>query len=77
MKKDKSIQNDQAPKDPGHSSSTGLSVGLSLGVLIGVVMDNIGLGLMLGVAAGLCAGSAIGVLRKSKKSEDYEDNNEK
>ena len=52
-------------------------MGLSLGVLFGIVTDNIGLGMMLGVAVGLCTGPAISALKKNKKADEQEDDDEK
>ena len=40
-------------------------------------MDNIGLGRMLGVAVGLCTGPAISALKKNKKADEQEDDDEK
>ena len=57
--------------------SLGLAIGLSLGVLFGIVTDNIGLGMMLGVAAGLCIDPAIGALKKNKKADEQENDDER
>lgn len=79
MKKDKSTLSNLSQKEPASSgdSGSGLAIGLSLGVLFGIVTDNIGLGVMLGVAMGLCAGSAIGVLKKNKKADEQENDDER
>lgn len=58
-------------------TSLGLGIGLSLGVLFGIVTDNIGLGMMLGVAAGLCIDPAIGALKKNKKADEQENDDER
>ena len=50
---------------------------MSLGVLFGTLADNIGLGMMIGVAVGLCGGPAVGALRKNKKADEQEENDEK
>ena len=39
--------------------------------------SSFGLGMMLGVAVGLCLDSAIGKLRKNKKAEDQNNDDEK
>ena len=79
MKNNKTVQRDQARKEPVQAGDSviGLAVGLSLGVLLGSVMDDIGLGMMLGVAVGLCVGPAVGVLRKNKEPTEKEENDEK
>ena len=59
------------------ASGSGLAIGLSLGVLFGIVTDNIGLGMMLGVAAGLCIDPAIGALKKNKKADEQENDDER
>lgn len=46
-------------------------------MVIGFLIDNIGLGMCLGVMMGVSIGPAIDVLRKNKKSEEQEDNDEK
>ena len=58
-------------------TSLGLGIGLSLGVLFGIVTDNIGLGMMLGVAVGLCIDPAIGTLKKNKKADEQENDDER
>lgn len=50
-----------------------IAIGLSLGIVIGFLIDDIGLGMCLGVSIG----PAIDMLRKNKKSEEQEDNDEK
>ena len=79
MKKGKNIQSNSSQKESVQAgdSGSGLAIGLSLGVLFGIVTDNIGLGVMLGVAMGLCAGSAIGVLKKNKKADEQENDDER
>lgn len=79
MKKDKSTLNNLSQKEPASSSDSGsgLAIGLSLGVLFGIVTDNIGLGMMLGVAAGLCIDPAIGALKKNKKADEQENDDER
>lgn len=52
-------------------------LGLSLGIVIEFLIDDIGLGMCLGVMMGVNIGPAIDVLRKNKKSEEQEDNDEK
>ncbi len=52
-------------------------LGLSLGIVIEFLIDDIGLGMCLGVMMGVSIGPAIDVLRKNKKSEEQEDNDEK
>lgn len=52
-------------------------LGLSLGIVIEFLIDDIGLGMCLGVMMGVSIGHAIDVLRKNKKSEEQEDNDEK
>ena len=46
-------------------------------IVIGFLIDDIGLGMCLGVMMGVSIGPAIDVLRKNKKSEEQEDNDEK
>ena len=58
-------------------TSLGLGIGLSLGVLFGIVTDNIGLGMMLGVAVGLCTSPAISALKKNKKADEQENDDER
>ena len=79
MEKDKSTLNNLSQKEPTSSNDSGsaLAVGLSLGVLFGIVTDNIGLGMMLGVAVGLCTSPAISALKKNKKADEQEDDDEK
>ena len=79
MKPDKSAPDNQAQKEAVSSNGIGssLSIGLSLGVLFGIVTDNIGLGMMLGVAAGLCIDPAIGALKKNKKADEQENDDER
>lgn len=50
---------------------------LSLCIVIEFLIDDIGLGMCLGVMMGVSIGPAIDVLRKNKKSEEQEDNDEK
>ena len=52
-------------------------LGLSLGIVIEFLIDDIGLGMCLGGMMGVSIGPAIDVLRKNKKSEEQEDNDEK
>lgn len=52
-------------------------LGLSLCIVIEFLIDDIGLGMCLGVMMGVSIGPAIDVLRKNKKSEEQEDNDEK
>ena len=54
-----------------------IAIRLSLGIVIGFLIDDIGLGMCLGVMMGVSIGPAIDVLRKNKKSEEQEDNDEK
>ena len=54
-----------------------IAIGLSLGIVIGFLIDDIGLGMCLGGMMGVSIGPAIDVLRKNKKSEEQEDNDEK
>ena len=54
-----------------------IAIGLCLGIVIGLLIDDIGLGMCLGVMMGVSVGPAIDVLRKNKKSEEQEDNDEK
>ena len=49
----------------------------SLGIVIGFLIDDIGLGMCLGGMMGVSIGPVIDVLRKNKKSEEQEDNDEK
>ena len=79
MKKDKNTLNNLSQKElvPSNGSGSGLAMGLSLGVLFGIVTDNIGLGVMLGVAVWLCTGPAISALKKNKKADEQEDDDEK
>ena len=79
MKPDKSAPDNQAQKEAVSSNGIGssLSIGLSLGVLIGIIIDDIGLGMMLGVAAGLCIDPAIGALKKNKKADEQENDDER
>ena len=58
-------------------AGSGLAIGLSLGVLIGIIIDDIGLGMMLGVAVGLCIDPAIGTLKKNKKADEQENDDER
>ena len=79
MKKDKNTLNNLSQKElvPSNGSGSGLAMGLSLGVLFGIVTDNIGLGVMLGVAVGLCTGPAISALKKNKKADEQENDDER
>ena len=77
MKKGKTIQNNFSRKESVQAGGSGLAIGLSLGVLFGIVTDNIGLGMMLGVAAGLCIDPAIGALKKNKKADEQENDDER
>ena len=52
-------------------------LGLSLCIVIEFLIDDIGLGMCLGGMMGVSIGPAIDVLRKNKKSEEQEDNDEK
>ena len=52
-------------------------LGLSLGIVIEFLIDDIGLGMCLGVMMGVSIGPEIDVLRKNKKSEEQEDNDQK
>ena len=54
-----------------------IAIGLCLGIVIGLLIDDIGLGMCLGIMMGVSVGPAIDVLRKNKKSEEQEDNDEK
>ena len=78
VKKDNRIQNKQSNKEPSSDNSGNwITIGLSLGIVIGFLIDDIGLGMCLGVMMGVSIGPAIDVLRKNKKSEEQEDNDEK
>ena len=79
MKKGKNIQSNSSQKESVQAgdSGSGLAIGLSLGVLFGIVTDNIGLGVMLGVAVGLCTGPAISALKKNKKADEQENDDER
>ena len=79
MKKGKNIQSNSSQKESVQAgdSGSGLAIGLSLGVLFGSVTDNIGLGMMLGGAAGLCIDPAIGALKKNKKADEQENDDER
>lgn len=79
MKKGKNIQSNSSQKESVQTgdSGSGLAIGLSLGVLFGIVTDNIGLGMMLGVAVGLCIDPAIGTLKKNKKADEQENDDER
>ena len=66
--------------------SAGIRVGMYVGgeehssakmIVIRFLIDDIGLGMCLGVMMGVSIGPAIDVLRKNKKSEEQEDNDEK
>lgn len=46
-------------------------------MLIGIIIDDIGLGMMLGVAVGLCIDPAIGTLKKNKKADEQENDDER
>ena len=69
MKKGKNIQSNSSQKESVQAGD--------LGVLIGIIIDNIGLGMMLGVAVGLCTGPAIGALKKNKKADEQENDDER
>ena len=78
MNKDDSIQNEQSKKEPTpDNSGSWIAIGLCLGIGIGLLIDDLGLGICLGVMMGVSVGPAIDVLRKNKKSEEQEDNDEK
>ena len=78
MKKDNRIQNKQSNKEPSSDNrGNWIAIGLCLGIVIGLLIDDIGLGMCLGVVMGVSVGPAIDVLRKNKKSEEQEDNDEK
>ena len=79
MKPDKSALDNQTQKEAVQSNRSGssLAIGLSLGVLIGIIIDDIGLGMMLGVAVGLCIDPAIGTLKKNKKADEQENDDER
>ena len=79
MKKGKNIQSNSSQKESVQAgdSGSGLAIGLSLGVLIGIIIDDIGLGMMLGVAGGLCIDPAIGTLKKNKKADEQENDDER
>ena len=75
MKKGKNIQSNSSQKESVQAGDSGS--GLSLGVLIGIIIDDIGLGMMLGVAVGLCIDPAIGTLKKNKKADEQENDDER
>ena len=77
MKKGKNIQSNSSQKESVQAGGSGLAIGLSLGVLIGIIIDDIGLGMMLGVAVGLCIDPAIGTLKKNKKADEQENDDER
>lgn len=77
MKKGKTIQNNFSRKESVQAGGSGLAIGLSLGDLVGIIIDDIGLGMMLGVAAGLCIDPAIGALKKNKKADEQENDDER
>ena len=79
MKKGKNIQSNSSQKESVQAGDrgSGLAIGLSLGVLIGIIIDDIGLGMMLGVAVGLCIDPAIGTLKKNKKADEQENDDER
>ena len=77
MKKGKTIQNNFSRKESVQAGGSGLAIGLSLGVLVGIIIDDIGLGMMLGVAVGLCIDPAIGTLKKNKKADEQENDDER
>ena len=79
MKPDKSAPDNQTQKEavPSNGIGSSLAIGLSLGVLIGIIIDDIGLGMMLGVAVGLCTGPAISALKKNKKADEQENDDER
>lgn len=79
MEKGKKLQSNPSKKvsiQAGDSGS-GLAIGLSLGVLVGIIIDDIGLGMMLGVAMGICVGPAVGALRRNKKADEQENDDER
>lgn len=71
------IQSNSSQKESAQDSGSGLAIGLSLGVLVGIIIDDIGLGMMLGVAVGLCVCPAAGALRRNKKADEQENDNER
>ena len=79
MKPDKNAPDNQTQKEavPSNGIGSSLAIGLSLGVLIGIIIDDIGLGMMLGVAVGLCIDPAIGTLKKNKKADEQENDDER
>lgn len=79
MEKGKKLQSDPSKKVSiqAGDSGIGLAVGLSLGVLVGIIIDDISLGMMLGVAVGLCVGPAVGALRRNKKADEQENDDER
>lgn len=52
-------------------------MGLILGVLVGIIIDDIGLGMMLGVAMEICVGPAVAALRRDKKADEQENDDER
>ena len=54
-----------------------IAIRLSLGIVNGILIDDIVLGMCLGVMMGVSICPEIDVLRKNKKSEEQEDNDEK
>ena len=79
MEKGKKLQSDPSKKVSIQASDSGigLAVGLSLGVLVGILIDDIGLGMMIGVAMGICVGPAAGTLRRNKKADEQENDDER
>ena len=77
MKKGKTNQNNFSRKESVQAGGSGLAIGVSLGDLVGIIIDDIGLGMMLGVAAGLCIDPAIGALKKNKKADEQENDDER
>ena len=79
MKKGKNIQSNSSQKESvqAGASGSGLAIGLSLGDLFGIVPDSIGLGMMQGVAVGRCIDPAIGTLKKNKKADELENDDER
>lgn len=79
MERGKQLQSDPSKKVSTRDgdSGSGLAIGLSLGVLVGIIIDDIGLGMMLGVAMGICVGPAVGALRRNKKADEQENDDER
>ena len=74
MNKDDSIQNKQSKKEPTpDNSGSWIAIGLCLGIGVGLLIDDLGLGICLGVMMGVSVGPVIDAMRKSKKSQEYRD----